>query len=118
MARDSSAGMSFIRFPSPVSIFLPRLKKRATPAFQRGLCVCTYVGTFECGGVHMHMYGRGQRTTSVVIPQTPPSPLFLRQGLSLDWKHAQSAQLGSQKDPGIHSRAGSTSVHHGTWLVV
>lgn len=90
VARDSSAGMSFIRFPSPVSIFLPRLKKRATPAFQRGLCVCTYVGTFECGGVHMHMCGRGQRTTLVVIPQTPPSPLFLRQGLSLDWNmHSQ-----------------------------
>lgn len=70
--------------PSPASIFLPRLEKRAMPAFQLRHCVCAYVGVSECGGVHMHMCGCGQRTTSVVIPQTPPSPLFLRQGLPLD----------------------------------
>lgn len=81
---EDGGGSRFIRFPSPASIFLPRLEKRVTPAFQCGLCVCAHVGAFECGGVRLHMCGRGQRTTLVVIRQTPPSPLFLRQGLSLD----------------------------------
>lgn len=68
-------------------------------------------------GAHAHVWAWPEDHFGCYTSDTT-LPTVFETGTLTGLEHAQSAQLGSQKDPGIHSRAGSTSVHHGTWLVV